>query len=411
MDAGGGGKRAGKRALALALGVAPLAVGELVLRACGVSYPRFEVPIQIWNADEDRALATADALHRSDDRQLWTPRPGAALPWAPQERVSPGGFRGADPDPAARPRVLALGDSSTFGWTVAAHETWPALLEADLRRELGRPDDAQAAGSERTGGNERSAGGEQTPAGLVQVVNGGVIGSTIRQGLERCRVVGETWRPDVVVAGFGTVNEHVPTMDMVDVEKMAWLRDRRSLLWRAERFVRNDVRLANAVAWAWDELHGGREAILQGFLARERERRQALQGYRELDDYPRRVSPADFRLCLEELERWTRERGARLVLVRMPRRESMEAYVPQVLDYDRELDAFLATTPVPCVDARGALRARIAAGTPEDDLLWDGTHPRPAGQRIVADALLPVVRSCLDEVAGSSSARRPAGGR
>jgi lysophospholipase L1-like esterase len=60
----------------------------------------------------------------------WTVRTGAA------------GFRSPDFSPAPEPgrvRVLALGDSSTFGWGVEAEETWPGRLPAALARETGRP--------------------------------------------------------------------------------------------------------------------------------------------------------------------------------------------------------------------------------------------------------------------------------
>ena len=360
--------------LALACALAPFVLIELVLRAAGLSYPRFEVPIQIWNASEDKELAQPQALHRHDDAQLWVPREGALIPWTQDERLPSRGFRRADPDPHASWKVLTLGDSSTFGWHVAGHETWSALLEADVQRAL----------------DERSRGA----GGRVQVLNGGVIGFTIRQGLERYRVVSAAWRPDVVIAGFGTTNEHVPTMDLVDVDKLAWLRERRSIPWRAQRYLRNELRLLNLGAWCWDELHGGREAQIGAFVTRERERRLKIQT-EQLEDYPRRVSAEDFRTCLDELDARTRHAGTRLLLVRMPRRADMEASRPQVLEYDAELDAFLARTDVPCCEARALVRERIAAGTPEEELFFDGTHPTARGQRIVADAVLPAVLDLL----------------
>lgn len=44
-------------------------------------------------------------------------------------------LRGGDPSPAAAPgvfRILAVGDSVTFGWGLAEGESWPRRLEADL---------------------------------------------------------------------------------------------------------------------------------------------------------------------------------------------------------------------------------------------------------------------------------------
>lgn len=49
------------------------------------------------------------------------------------------GFRDREfaPKPAGRIRILAVGDSFTYGWGVEANESWPKLLEARLR-QLGR---------------------------------------------------------------------------------------------------------------------------------------------------------------------------------------------------------------------------------------------------------------------------------
>ncbi len=54
--------------------------------------------------------------------------------------TGPQRLRGAGFEPAPAPgvfRILALGDSTTFGWGVEDHESWPALLEARLRAQGG----------------------------------------------------------------------------------------------------------------------------------------------------------------------------------------------------------------------------------------------------------------------------------
>lgn len=65
-----------------------------------------------------------------------------------QARVNSLGFRGAEPSSERSAlSVLALGDSATYGWGVGDAETWPTVLERELRRRgvrvdvanLGRP--------------------------------------------------------------------------------------------------------------------------------------------------------------------------------------------------------------------------------------------------------------------------------
>lgn len=364
-------RRGRRRALALLLGLVPFAAGELALRARGFTYPRIEIPLVIWDSERDVELARSDGMHRSDEGQMWVPREGAPVLWGEGERVSPHGFRGRDPDPRAEPRVLTLGDSSTFGYGLPAAQAYSALLEEGLRSALG------------TGG------------GSVQVLNGGVVGSTIVQGLARYRAVRRAWRPEVVVEAFGAINEHFPTRDLPDVQKIDWLQRHGSFAWRAWRLVRNEWRLVGLGAWLRDELHGGREARFLSFVQEERDKRLALRDYAALDDYPRRVSAADFRQCLMELREAVQGDGGRLVLVQMPRRAEVETRLPPVLDYDAALAAFVAETGVPCVDVRTPFRERVAAGVPEEDLLLDSVHPTAAGHRILAELLLPEVVHAL----------------
>ncbi len=83
------------------------------------------------------------------------------------------GFRSAEePDPAAR-RIVAIGDSITFGPYVASEDTWPAWTQSELRR---LPD-----------------------ARPVQVFNGGVSGYTMADELAWLRDKGVALKPDLLV--------------------------------------------------------------------------------------------------------------------------------------------------------------------------------------------------------------------
>ena len=116
-------------------------------------------------------------------------------------------------------RVLALGDSCTFGWNVAADETYPAALERLLNHRTGD--------------------------GHYQVLNAGVAGYSSYQGLVYLRERGLALRPAIVVIGFG-FNELFRIGD--DEARLA--RERRVLpLLRVNDFLLEQSTLYRWVRW------------------------------------------------------------------------------------------------------------------------------------------------------------------
>jgi hypothetical protein len=103
------------------------------------------------------------------------------------------GLRGPElgPKPAGVRRVLALGDSFTFGHAVEAAETWPAVLEQLLN----------ARGGPR-----------------YEVVNAGVGGHGTGQQLLMYDELEPRVQPDVVVLGFSIVNDVLDNL-CVDAER------------------------------------------------------------------------------------------------------------------------------------------------------------------------------------------------
>jgi lysophospholipase L1-like esterase len=79
--------------------------------------------------------------------------------------------------PGTRIRILAIGDSTTFGLGVGDHETWPAQLEALLNARAGAP--------------------------RYAVINAGVIGYSSYQGLRYLEQRGLALGPALVIATFG----------------------------------------------------------------------------------------------------------------------------------------------------------------------------------------------------------------
>jgi len=101
------------------------------------------------------------------------------------------GLRNAAVGPkAGRLRILAIGDSTTFGDWVNNDEAWPQRLQALL-----------------------------DPSGeTIEVINAGVPGYSAYQGLQFLKEDGLALEPDVVIASFG-INDHVPWDGISDLDR------------------------------------------------------------------------------------------------------------------------------------------------------------------------------------------------
>ena len=128
MEAGGADERidwATIRVLRVAVvaGFGGLAVAELLLRLAGLP---------------TGATHRARDAYDLDGEAPGPYRPGARidLAWPPETAYlatfNSWGMRGAEPRTADAPRILALGDSQTFGLGVQDDESWPARLDQNL---------------------------------------------------------------------------------------------------------------------------------------------------------------------------------------------------------------------------------------------------------------------------------------
>lgn len=336
---------------------------ELVLRAVGFFYPPIE-PIQIWNRVEDQAMRLGISMHAEAPLQLWAPEPGAEIPWGRDEKINPDGFRGPLMVEQKRPgvlRIATLGDSSTFGYDVGYADTYSGQLQVQLEQR-GIP---------------------------CEVLNAGVVGFTVRQGLERYRELVRPFRPDVVIAAFGAVNDSLDALQSIpDKEKIA-LQVRLGGFWTQVRIsVRKELRTAHLIAKLADssraENSRERDRIFQKELLEDRMRRSSGQV-----DWPgrRRVPLDDFAACLEELAAAVRQDGARLILLSMPRKPVAEAEMPILTEYSKTLVETGARLGVPVVDGRSAFARSVGQGQRVGDLFVDHYHPSPNGHRVLAAAL------------------------
>lgn len=166
-------------------------VGTLLALELGsrLLIPPPNAPVMAEHDDLIRVLGLPDmvGLFESDADLFWRLRPnldhlpiqGTVGPYPVSFTVSTNalGFRsGPVPERKGEFRVLALGNSCTFGVGVGDEETWPARLETLLERSLGRD---------------------------VLVINAGVPGYSAWQGRRFLETRGLDLAPDLVIASFG----------------------------------------------------------------------------------------------------------------------------------------------------------------------------------------------------------------
>jgi lysophospholipase L1-like esterase len=198
--------------------------------------------------------------------------------------INRSGFRGPDVSrgkPAGTYRIVALGDSSTFGYGVADDETFCSRLGPLLN------------------GDSKLAGRK------YEVINAGVIGYTSLQGLRllRDRILG--LNPDCLVVSYA-INDatmswawhYFPGKRLSEVPELSrravWLRN----------FLFNNSRVCR---WALVRVLLTRRAFLD-----------ELCGDKILGDKLRRVPPDEYRENLAEIARVARAAGIAVVYLPMP---------------------------------------------------------------------------------------------
>jgi lysophospholipase L1-like esterase len=360
-----------RRALvALASTVIAVALLEGGLRVAGYRYAPAREPIILWDPAADAQLSDAAGLHQASLRQLWEPRPLAAVPWgaAQEERIASDSQRGPEralAKPAGTLRVATLGDSSTFGMGVP----WPDCYSAQLEGLLARADRP------------------------CEVLDFGVIGFTVRQGIERWRERASAWKPDVVVLAFGAFNDHVAAIDKSDEERIGDSVARESGWRGAVRELREHSRVFQLAAHLADR--GGaaraRDERWAAVLA-ERKRLDKQAGWPEFGGV-RRVAAHEFSALLTALASEIGASGARVVLVSVARRPHAEVIHPVLKDYSARVEAAASELGLPLVDARAVFRAHGGSDAGVDALFLEGDplHPNRVGHALLAAALAQAI--------------------
>jgi lysophospholipase L1-like esterase len=375
--------------LASLVSVAAIALGEIALRLVPSPPERFSPDVFLDRQGgleeiergvleelkgEDPEALRANRIYREDDATFWRLRSGTTLtgknyliPRAARDRLpftvtlNADGFRGPSMPRARRDgaiRVIAAGNSSTFGWGVSDEETYPAQLARRLEAHFpGRP---------------------------IEVMNAGVPGFTSYQGL---RILSRDLlprRPDFVVLAFGfNDSRRAATSDS------AFARARARPVARAARAVRR-LAIARRLERALAAVRGARAADR---LSPGPDERTTV-----------RVPVAEFAATMREMILGARAAGARPSVLAM--------VIPQ--EYRDALVAAAREASVPFLDTRPYLVARIA----DDDVraafaetiarheaAWDGvaagawknpayadaTHPSAVGHALIADWVARVI--------------------
>lgn len=257
-------------------------------------------------------------------------------------RVNAEGVRGpeyAAQPPAGTRRILALGDSQTFGNGLAFDETWPAQLEQRL----------DAAG------------------GRWQVINGGLAGT-------------DTWQHERILArlaGAYAFHELVLGFYVNDVTSIYPTGSAQELTNTWSKRVAYLLKRSALVTALWQTF----EHLTLPAAGSAREQR-ILTG-----DADARLEAAWEQVAssLAAMRERTRARGAGFTLLVIPRRDQVVAADPPTA-YNRRAAAVAAELGIPVVDVLEPLRRAHAEVGDALFIPWDG-HNSAVANRVIAEAL------------------------
>jgi len=326
--------------LALVSGALALALAEIALR---IVLPE---PI-VWRHPQERYAWDPETGHRLRPHQ-------AAFTHDARVETNRHGLRDGELPPRPSPgtvRVLALGDSQTFGNGLPLSATWPKQLERLLQR------------------------GADDPSGF-EVINAGVPGTDTWQHaifLERLLPI---YHPDAVVLGFyvNDVSERYEPPARPPPQTSAW-RERTIYTLKRSSLLLVLRQAVAAIRQGWSP---SRAAVLE---------ERILSG----EPDPRvEAAWAEVERSLSAMVERCRERGVAFVLLALPRRDQVAAQSPQTA-YNRRLTALARQLGVPAVDPLASLRDAHRRDV-QLSIPWDG-HNTSAANRIVVESLAPAIRA------------------
>ena len=354
-----GSMRIAVRTLGLA---AAIGAAEWGLRRGGYEYTRLAQRLLQVKGDIDQTIAPQADLYRFDAHELWSPRPGALLPWTNGERINADGYRGPQLDVERKKGVLRiahLGGAATFGVGVRYEDTYPAL-STRLISERAMP---------------------------AECLDAGVEGFTVRQCLERYRDLVRPYRPHVVVLSVGfAVCYRQATEGWTDDQRIRAAHE----MERSPDQLSEDLpklRVLQFGRWVADALDG------RYWSERDFEFQQMRLAPASGDlDWPgaRRVPIDDYYHSLSLLLQETRQDGAHLVLISIPPGPSVP--IPPVNDvYQQVVNNFADQEKLILLDGRNAYLEALRDDIPKEDLFQADQYPSECGHLQLAEALADVI--------------------
>lgn len=303
----------------------------------------------------------------ADTADLWRKLPAVGWTGQPGARGIHAGVPVAfnnlglrDPERPAQPapgtvRVLALGDSVTFGMGVAQDQTFPRQAETLLNAAASPPERAR-----------------------VEVLNLGVPGYNTLHQLALLREVGFALQPNVVVLGF-LYN---------DIELSSSQKDESAVKQAADTSVPRKIKSAVNASWLWLKKHSLFAAWLSPRLGNAL-RPLGVKGFGqvgEVKDQYVDTNPNWRRMqeAVLEMKRLTAERNIDLVVMVIPAMANFTDAAYPIKEYHQAVSAFCQRHGIAVLDLLPAFWGRD--GTRFWISATDG-HPNAEGQRIIAEAL------------------------
>lgn len=304
-------------------------------------------PGAVAGAWRDRDAAPAGILLDGSPWFLWELSPGIHREFGVSVSINSVGLRAPEIGVKSRPRLIAVGDSSIYGFGVAEAEVFTARLGATLP---------------------------------VEVINAGVPGYSTFQTLNLLDARVLALQPDLLLIGNLWSDNSFDTF--VDHDLLAAYTD-----WTRSPTQRARVVLEHSRVFRW---------LDWGLRVRRHAVRATRVGWtvgKGGDPMgKRRVAIEDYAANLDAMAARLRDRGGSVAFVLLANREDLLHGEPRPAwePYRAVMRETAARWGAPLVDVPAAF---VASGLGVDTLFLDLMHPSATGHRLVADAVLAALEA------------------